>query len=193
MKKTAKQLSKAASEKGSPLRVSSRKRKQVALYSDDEAPSTSFQRTKNTPSKLISLDLNQGTTFSAPQPTRNKSGELVFPDCPEFRPNLTPSEVLHLGSFGGTYFRPIYSSVTQTQYNHEAFDELPSEWTEGIDVERMVTSPTYRTTVNKYKVQCGQGLAEWESSGWITPYDPYGEYYLSHFHLCVMFCLFCVS
>lgn len=50
--------------------------------------------------------------FTNPLPKKNKKGELVFEDEPEFRPNLTPKEVLQGGSFGGTYFRPIRSSVT---------------------------------------------------------------------------------
>lgn len=46
-----------------------------------------------------------------PLPVRDESGFLVFADAPRFRPNLTPAEILQAGSFGGTYFRPIYSVV----------------------------------------------------------------------------------
>ena len=35
-----------------------------------------------------------------PLPTRHKHGHLVFADHPEFTPNLTPMEVMQLGSFG---------------------------------------------------------------------------------------------
>lgn len=108
-------------------------------------------------------------------PSRNSSGELVFEDYPHFRPNLTPEEVIRMGSFGGTYFRPIYSAVVnRTISSEEATRGLPAEWFEGLDKEIMVYSDTYNNKVNKYKVKCGQGLKEWEMSGWITPYDPYG-------------------
>ena len=29
----------------------------------------------------------------------------------DFRPNITPVEIIKEGAFGGTYFRDIYSSV----------------------------------------------------------------------------------
>ena len=42
------------------------------------------------------------------------------------------------GSFGGTYFRPIYSSVTKTQYGPEVWEELPQDWLEGLDIQTQV-------------------------------------------------------
>jgi hypothetical protein len=47
-----------------------------------------------------------------PYPKKNAKGDLVFIDHPNFKPNLTPKEILQMGSFGGTYFRPIHSKVT---------------------------------------------------------------------------------
>ena len=36
---------------------------------------------------------------------------ITFSDFPQFRPNISPEEMFSLGVFGGTYWRPIYSSV----------------------------------------------------------------------------------
>ena len=35
----------------------------------------------------------------------------------EFRPNITPVEIMKKGAFGGTYFRNIYCSVNSKWYN----------------------------------------------------------------------------
>ena len=39
------------------------------------------------------------------------NGEIYFSDKPNFRPNLSPRQMFKLGSFGGTYWRPIKSSI----------------------------------------------------------------------------------
>ena len=36
----------------------------------------------------------------------------------DFRPNTTPIEVIKKGAFEGTYFRDIYSSVTDKWYKN---------------------------------------------------------------------------
>ncbi|XP_051550794.1 uncharacterized protein zgc:113208 [Myxocyprinus asiaticus] len=107
---------------------------------------------------------------------KNEKGQLVFKDHPEFKPNMTPKEVLQAGSFGGTYFRPIYSSITKQHYK-DVWQELPKDWLDGLDIPKQVASLTYRENVNTYKVKCGGSLEMWESSGWIVPQDPYGWFH----------------
>ena len=51
-------------------------------------------------------------------PRKDKNGLLMFKEYPEFTPNLTPKEIFELGSFGGTYWRPIYSSITGKNYKN---------------------------------------------------------------------------
>jgi len=99
----------------------------------------------------------------------------TFKDYPEFKPNLSPEQILKMGSFGGTYFRSIYSSVTKKHYKSEdVIKEYPKSWFKGIDIGEMVTSPKYNKKVNKYKVKCGSDLEDWEKSGWMDKQDPYG-------------------
>ena len=93
----------------------------------------------------------------------------------QFKPNKTPKQVLKMGAFGGTYFRPIHSSVTGKDYtSSEAMRGLPKSWFEGIDIKKKITSSKYDKNVNKYKVKCGSTLEAWESAGWIKEQDPYG-------------------
>jgi len=120
------------------------------------------------------------------EPKRNKTtGELTFVAgenkdiakvLKDFHPNRTPEEVLRAGSFGGTYFRPISSAVTNVHYNPTAVlkDTVQSSWIDGLNKSTMLTSTKYNTSINKYKVKCGGSLGMWESSGWIADSDPYG-------------------
>lgn len=108
-----------------------------------------------------------------PIPQRNDAGDILFTDYPNFRPNLTPKEILQMGSFGGTYFRPISSKVTGLSYK-DVWKELPEDWLQGLNVKTQIASSAYQKSVNKYKETCGGDLEMWESSGWITSVDPYG-------------------
>jgi hypothetical protein len=114
--------------------------------------------------------------YTQPPPTRDAKGRLVFADHPEFTPNLTPKEVLQAGAFGGGYFRTIRSGVTGKTYV-DAWREFPPDWFAGLDVRKRVAAPTYDARVNRYGVSCGQGLLEWESSGWIASQDPFGWFH----------------
>jgi len=106
-------------------------------------------------------------------PKKDKNGVIIFTDCAEMRPNLTPKEVLQAGSFGGTYFRPIYSSVTKTSYD-KMWNELPSNWLDKMNVKTHVASSIYIEKVNTYGKKCGGSLEMWETSNWIVEQDPYG-------------------
>ena len=44
-----------------------------------------------------------------------------------------------MGSFGGTYFRPIFSSVTEKVYR-DAYKEFPDDWFEGLNIKKQITS-----------------------------------------------------
>lgn len=108
------------------------------------------------------------------EPKKNSDGEIVFKDYPEFRPNLTPREIFLSGAFGGTYFRPIHSSVTGKDYK-DIHKRYPKSWWKGIPEDHL-TRPwdQYDTSINKHGVEVGTTLEFWEEKGWITEYNPYG-------------------
>lgn len=97
---------------------------------------------------------------------------VYFSDYPEFRPNLTPLQVIKRGSFGGTYFRPIKSTVIGKNLKnfhkrYRFFDKVS---------ENLLTRSweDYDVNINKYKAKVGTTLEFWEESGWISKYHPYG-------------------
>jgi len=108
---------------------------------------------------------------------QNKYGEYIFEDYPEFTPNLSPKEMFQLGSFGGTYWRPIYSSVTNKYYEY-IYKDYPEDWWDGLitlNSNKLTLSwDEYDTSINNYSVKVGQTLEEWEEKDWITKYHPYG-------------------
>merc|ERR1711893_457155 len=124
---------------------------------------SSAPKKKSYPKNITEESLQETSddiVFTAKPPTRKSNGDIIFEDAKEFRPNMTPSEVLQAGSFGGTYFRPIKSSITGKSYSG-VWKELPKEWLEGLNIGQQVSSSTYRESVNTYGVKCGGSLEMW--------------------------------
>ena len=116
---------------------------------------------------------NKGRVYRFKKNKTQKGGKVIrFKDYPEFTPNLTPREIFKLGSFGGTYWRPIYSNVTKKHYKN-IHKKYPKSWWKGIP-ENHLSRTKYDTFINKYKVKVGTTLEFWQSKKWITKYNPYG-------------------
>jgi hypothetical protein len=109
-------------------------------------------------------------------PAQDETDKSVIDLISKFHPNKSPSEILKDGAFGGTYFRKIKSQVCNNQIFDNAWKELPKEWIEGLDPKIYLNCPfdKYNKNINKYKVKSGTTLEDWESSGWISPIDPFG-------------------
>lgn len=74
----------------------------------------------------------------------------------EFRPDLTPKQMLQAGIFGGNYFYSVPK-------------EFPKEWFEGVEL-----GEEYDTSRNFFKVRASQPLKVWQAKGWIYFEDPKG-------------------
>lgn len=103
---------------------------------------------------------------------KKRKSKLMFSDYPDFTPNLTPQEMFELGSFGGTYWRSIYSGVLKKKLK-PPLNDYPKSWWKNIPMENLV-SEEYDKNKNKYKVKVGTSLEFWESKKWIKPSHPYG-------------------
>ena len=114
-----------------------------------------------------------GKRQSKPKRKRDKQGVIHFSDFPDFQPNLTPKEMFQLGSFGGTYWRPIYSDITKKHYKNQ-HKLYPKSWFKGLNEKTHLTSSKYDVNINKYKVKVGTTLQFWEGKGWIKETNPYG-------------------
>lgn len=95
-----------------------------------------------------------------------------FKDYPDFKPNLSPKQIFELGSFGGTYWRPITSSITNKKYKNQHL-EFPNKWWNNIPSSNLI-SCKYNKNINNYNVKVGTSLTFWEDKEWIISQDPYG-------------------
>ena len=100
--------------------------------------------------RIISTDpLQPGYTY-----------EVMVPEGtdfdPEFKPHLTPKELLALGIFGGDYFEGTHQ-------------EFPEDWFRDAKL-----SDIHDKTLNYFGVDASQTRAVWQAKGWIHSEDPRG-------------------
>jgi len=104
--------------------------------------------------KRVSVSVNDlmqtGYTYMLTEP----DGQNFAPD---FKPELTPKEMLQLGVFGGRY-------LTDCQ------DEFPSDWFE----DAKLCSCRHDPDLNFFGVNASKPLSYWRTKGWIYDEDPRG-------------------
>lgn len=94
--------------------------------------------------------MQQGYTYILSEPV----GKFFDP---EFKPELTPKEMLSLGVFGGRYMT-------------DCRNEFPEDWFEHAKLCHECHDPQ----LNFFGVNASQPLAEWRRKGWIYKDDPRG-------------------
>lgn len=90
---------------------------------------------------------------------------------PQFRPELTPKEMLALGVFGGKYMT-------------DCRREFPASWFKGAKL----SPKRHDAKLNFFGVRASQPLSVWREKGWMHPDDPRGwfqwycRYYMGRRH-----------
>ena len=84
----------------------------------------------------------------------------------EFKPDLTPKEMLELGVFGAHYFEGEH-------------DEFPKDWFTNAKM-----SDKHDPTRNYFCVDASQSRQEWQRKGWINEQDPRGwfQWYCRYYY-----------
>lgn len=94
--------------------------------------------------------MQQGYRYSCTEPI----GKNFSPD---FKPDVTPKEMLALGVFGGKYMT-------------DCCHEFPKDWFAGAKL----SPEKYDTTLNFFGTKASQSLSIWRAKGWLYPDDPRG-------------------
>lgn len=88
---------------------------------------------------------------------------------PQFKPELTPKEMLALGVFGGRYMRDCQK-------------EFPKGWFTKAKLHKKGV-PGHDKKLNYFGVDASQPLSVWKQKGWIYKEDPRGwfEWYCRYY------------
>jgi len=76
---------------------------------------------------------------------------------PDFKPDLTPKQMLELGVFGGKYMTDCKA-------------EFPADWYTNAKLSPKVKNDN----LNYFEINASQPLSVWRKKGWIHPDDPRG-------------------
>ncbi len=76
---------------------------------------------------------------------------------PDFKPELTPKQMLALGVFGGKYMT-------------DCVKEFPADWF----TKAKLCHKRHDPTLNYFGINASQPLSVWKKKGWIYPLDPRG-------------------
>jgi hypothetical protein len=76
---------------------------------------------------------------------------------PEFKPELTPKEMLELGVFGGKYMT-------------DCKEEFPDDWFKNAKLSPEKKDPS----LNYFGIDASMPLSHWQKKGWIYHEDPRG-------------------
>jgi hypothetical protein len=79
---------------------------------------------------------------------------------PEFKPELTPREMLSMGVFGGRYMT-------------DCRKEFPKSWF----TRAKLCHDRHDPELNFFGINASQPLKEWKRKGWIHPDDPRGWFH----------------
>jgi hypothetical protein len=84
----------------------------------------------------------------------------------DFKPELTPKQMLEMGVFGGRYMT-------------DCVEEFPKDW---FDKAKLDPNGPDKN-LNFFKVNASQPLKVWIKNGWIRPQDPRGwfQWYCRYF------------
>ncbi len=78
----------------------------------------------------------------------------------EFKPQLTPKQMLTLGVFGGVYMRDCVKEFPKDWFTRAKFNEKGDY--------------RHNSKLNYFKVNASQPLSVWQKKGWIYHEDPRG-------------------